>query len=137
MENYPNDVQNLQTLYQRKAQETMNTEVPLPWSKIFCGGQKTRSNRRPNLFPLYLSNGEESEENDHGNEFRGSKNGGREVWVSLEWPKNEENRRPTVATAATFAGLIRACPAAVGREILSTRSPLHDPPPWPVCVQGW
>ena len=29
---------------------------------------------------------------DHENEFRGSKNGGRDAWVGLEWPKNEENR---------------------------------------------
>ena len=27
---------------------------------------------------------------DHGNEFIGSKNGGREVWVGLEWPKNSK-----------------------------------------------
>ena len=64
---------------------TRNIAVPLPWSKSCCGGQKTRSNCRPNLFSSYLSNGEESEENDHGNEFRGSKNGeGGEVWVGLE-----------------------------------------------------
>ena len=58
---------------------------------------------------------------DHANEFRGSKNGGKEVWVILEWPKNEENWRPTVAAAAAFAGPIRACPVAVGREIWSVR----------------
>ena len=44
---------------------------------------------------------------DHGNEFKGSKNGGREVWVGLEWPENEENRKPTVAAVAAFAGPIR------------------------------
>ena len=35
---FTNDVHNLQTLYQRKAQETRNTAVPLPWSKSCCGG---------------------------------------------------------------------------------------------------
>ena len=125
-----NDIQNLQTLYQRKAQETMNTTVPLPWSKSCCGGRKTRSNCRPNLFSSYLSNDEESKENNHGNEFRGSKNGGREVRVGLEWPKNSKIRRPKVAVAATFAGPIQALPAAVGREILSARLPRRAPPPW-------
>ena len=54
---------------------------------------------------------------DHENEFRGSKNGGREVWVSLEWPENTKIQRPKVAAATAFAGPIRACPAAAGREI--------------------
>ena len=92
MENLPNDVQNLQTLYQRKAQETMNTVVPLSWSKGCYDGLKTRSNSLPNLFSSYLSNGEESAKRDHRNEFRGSRNGGREVWVGLEWPKNRKIR---------------------------------------------
>ena len=35
-------------------------------------------------FLSYLSNGDESGEKDHGNEFRGSKNGGKEVWVGLK-----------------------------------------------------
>ena len=74
---------------------------------------------------------------DHGNEFRGSKNGGREVWVSLEWSENEENRRPTVAAAVAFAGPIRARPAAVGCEIWQTRSPRLALSPWPARVQGW
>ena len=112
--------------------------VPIPWSKICCGGRKTRSNRRPNLFSSYLSNGEESEGKDHGNEFRGSKNGGREVWVFLEWTKNEENRRPTVTAAAAFAGPIRAHPAAVGREIWPARSLGGGSPPWLALVaRGW
>ena len=34
---------------------------------------------------------------DHGNEFRGSKNGGREVWVGLEWPEN--NFQPDLGTS--------------------------------------
>ena len=25
---------------------------------------------------------------DHGNEFRGSKNGGKELWGGLKWPEN-------------------------------------------------
>ena len=53
---------------------------------------KHLSNSRPNLFSLYLSNGKESTKRDHGNEFRGSKNGGREVWVGLELPKNRKIR---------------------------------------------
>ena len=73
---------------------------------------------------------------NHENEFRGSKNGGREVWIGLEWPKNEENWRPTVAAAAAFAGLIRECPAVVGREIWPARSPHLGLPPWPAHVQG-
>ena len=32
--------------------------------------------------------------------------------------------------------LIRACPTAVGREILPTRSPRPPPPPWLARVQG-
>ena len=50
--------------------------------------------------------------------------------MGLEWPKNEENRRPTVAAAAAFAGLIRAHPAAVGLEISGPRSPSGGAPPW-------
>ena len=40
------------------------------------------------MFLSYLSNGEEYAKRDYGNEFRGSKNGGNEVWVGLRWPKN-------------------------------------------------
>ena len=43
-------------------------------------------------FLSYLLNGEEYAKRDHGNEFRGSKNGGREVWVGLGWPKNAEKQ---------------------------------------------
>ena len=74
---------------------------------------------------------------DHKNEFRGSKNGGREVWAGLEWPENEENWRPTVAAAAAFAGPIWERPAAVGREIWPARSPRLALPPWLARVQGW
>ena len=45
------------------------------------------------------------EKNDHGNEFKGSKNGGREVWVGLKWPKNDKIRRPKVAATVVFASL--------------------------------
>ena len=99
-----------------------------------CGGRKTRSNSRPTLCLSYLSNGEESEKRDHGNEFRGSKNGGKEVWVGLKWPENDKIRRPKVAVAAVFAGPIRARPEAVGREILLPRSSGGGSPPYPARV---
>ena len=51
-----------------------------------CGGRKTRSNSRSNLFLSYLSNGDESGEKDHCNEFIGSKNGEKELWGGLNWP---------------------------------------------------
>ena len=54
---------------------------------------------------------------------------GRKVWVGLEWPENEENRRPTVAVATTFAGPIRARPSTVGLEIWPARSPRLALPP--------
>ena len=68
------------------------------------------------------------------NEFKGSKNGGREVWVGLEWPENGEIRRPTVAAAVGFAGPIWARPAAVRCEISRARSPGSGAPPWPARV---
>ena len=74
------------------------------------------------MFSSYLSNGDESGENDHGNEFRESKNGGKEVWVGLKWPKNEKIWRPKVAAATVFVGPIRARPAADGGELLRPRS---------------
>ena len=75
---------------------------------------------------------------DHGNEFRGSKNGGREVWVGLEWPKNIKIRRPTMAAVALFAGSIWARPSVVRSDILSTTSSGGVAPPWPVHVaRGW
>ena len=67
---------------------------------------------------------------DHGNEFRGSKNEGREVWVVLEWPENGEIRRPKVAVAPAFVGLIWASPAAVRREISRPRSTGGGAPTW-------
>ena len=66
---------------------------------------------------------------DHGNEFRGSKNGGREVWVGLEWPKNRKIRRPTLAATTAFAGPIWELPAVVRRETWPAGSPGGDAPP--------
>ena len=79
-------------------------------------------------------NGDESGENDHGNEFRGSKNGVREVWIGLKWPKNGKFRRPKVAAAAVFAGPIGELPVAAGREISRRWSSGGDAPPWPARV---
>ena len=102
-----------------------------------CGGRKTRSNCRPTLFLSYLSNNEESAKRHHGNEFRGSKNGGNEVWVGLKWPQNIKIRLPKFAAAAAFAGPIRVRPAAAGREILPAWSSGRPPPPWPAHLQCW
>ena len=68
--------------------------------------------------------------NDHGNEFRRYKNKGKGVWVGLEWPENEENRRPTVASIVVFAGPIRARQAAVGYEISQSRLSGGGAPTW-------
>ena len=57
--------------------------------------------------------------------------------VCLEWPENEENRRPTVAVAAVVAGPIRARPATVRRDFWPARSPHLDLPPWMARVQEW
>ena len=110
----------------------------MPWSKGCCGGRKTRSNCRPNLFSSYHSNDDESGENDHGNEFIGSKNGGREVWVGLKWQENGNIWRPKVAATAAFADPIYARPVAVGREITQPRSFSGGAPPWLTRVaRGW
>ena len=87
------------------------------------------------MFSSYLSNGDESGENDHGNEFIGSKNGGREVWFGLEWPKYDKIRRPKVAAAVVFADMIRARPAAAGRKISRRRSSGGGAPPCSARVQ--
>ena len=87
------------------------------------------------MFLSYLSNGDESGEKDHENEFRGSKNGGREVWVGLEWLENDKILRPKVAAVAVFAGLIRERPAAAGCEILRPRSSGGGAPPCLTRVQ--
>ena len=103
-----------------------------------CGGRKTRSNSRPNLFSSYLLNAEESAKRDNRNEFRGSKNGGREVWVGLEWPENRKIRRPTLAAAAAFAGPILAPPAVVRHETWPAGSSSGSAPPWTANVaRGW
>ena len=86
------------------------------------------------FFLSYLSNGDEYGEKDHGNEFRGSKNGGREVWFGLEWPENDEIRRPKVADIAVFAGPIQARLEAAGSEISRRRSSGGDAPPLPARV---
>ena len=87
------------------------------------------------MFLSYLSNGDESGEKDHIKEFKGSKNGGREVWVGLKWQENDKIWRPKVAAAAVFAGPIQASPAAAGREILWPRSSGGGAPPCPARVQ--
>ena len=75
---------------------------------------------------------------DNGNEFRGSKNGGREVWVGLEWPENRKIRRPTVAAAAVFAGLIWARLEVVRSETWPAGSSGSGTPPWSERVaRGW
>ena len=92
-------------------------QYPYLGPKVAVVAEKLDPTINQTCFSSYLSNGEESEEKDHGNEFRGSKNGGREVWVGLKWPENSKIRRPKVAATAVFAGLIRARPTAVGHEI--------------------
>ena len=67
--------------------------------------------------------------------FRGSKNGGKELWVGLKWPKNTKIRRPKFAAAAAFAGPIRARPTAAGRKILSAWSSGRPPPPSQARIQ--
>ena len=56
----------------------------------------------------------------------------------LEWPENEENRRPTVAIAAAFASPIQARPEVVGHEIWPARSPSGVAPTWVArASRGW
>ena len=87
------------------------------------------------LVSSYLSNGEESAKRDHGNEFKGSKNGGREVWAGLKsgkFPMTHGGRR------CRFAGPIRAHPAAARREISQAWSFGGGAPPRPARVHdGW
>ena len=75
------------------------------------------------------------EKKDKGNEFRGSKNSGKEVWVGLKWPKNTKIHRPKLVAAAAFAGPIRARPAAAGQKILPSWSSGRPPPPCLARVQ--
>ena len=74
---------------------------------------------------------------DHGNEFRGSKNRGREVWVGLEWPENSKIRQPTVAAVAVFADPIWARPTVVRREISQPTSSGGGAPTFPAHVARW
>ena len=72
---------------------------------------------------------------DHGNEFRGSKNGGKDLLVGLKWPENTKILRPKFAAAAAFASPIRARPAVAGRKILPAAASRRPPPPWMACEQ--
>ena len=75
---------------------------------------------------------------DHGNELRGFKNGGREVWVGMEWPENRKIRQPTVAAAVAFASPIWARPTVVSRETWPAGSSGGGAPPWLARVaKGW
>ena len=63
---------------------------------------------------------------DHVDEFRRSKNGGKELWGGLKWPENGRKINKISVThgaaAVGFVGQIPARPAAVGREILRPAS---------------
>ena len=58
---------------------------------------------------------------DHVNEFRGSTNGGKDLWGGLKWPENGRKIKKIPVThgaaAVGFASQIPARPAAVGSEI--------------------
>ena len=58
---------------------------------------------------------------DHGNEFRGSKNGGKDLWGGLKWPENGRKIKKILVThgaaAVRFAGQIPARRRTVGCEI--------------------
>ena len=45
------------------------------------------------FFLSYLSNGDESGEKDHGNEFGGSKKSGNELWGGLNWSEMARKSR--------------------------------------------
>ena len=62
---------------------------------------------------------------------------GERYGFGLEWPENDKIRRPKVAAVAVFAGPIRACPAAAGREILLQWSSGGGAPPCLARVQWW
>ena len=77
---------------------------------------------------------------DHGNEFRGSKYGGKELWVDRKWPemaeKNQEQSGDHGGRRRRFAGPIPARPTAVGLENLPTGSSGCPLPPCPARVAG-
>ena len=51
-----------------------------------------------------LPNGEESAKRDHRNEFRGSKNGGKELWGGLKWSEMAGKfKKSSVTTVAAVA----------------------------------
>ena len=77
---------------------------------------------------------------DHENEFRGSKNGGKELWGGRKW---QENGRKSGKLSVThggrrrrFAGPIPALPAAVGRKILPAAASGCPLPPWSARGSG-
>ena len=72
---------------------------------------------------------------DHGNEFRGSKNGRKEVWVGLRGPKNTKIWRPKFEVVAAFADPIRERPVTTGQEILPATTSRRPPPPYLARVQ--
>ena len=74
---------------------------------------------------------------DHVDEFRGSKNGGKELWGGLKFPENQKIRRQTEVAAVVFSGQIPARPASVGREILRPASSGGGAPSRTVCVVLW
>ena len=93
MENQPNDVQNSQTIYQWKAQETRNSSVPLPWSNSCCGGRKTRSNRRPTCFRRNFQRVRNLQKGTTGMSSEGPKMVGGRYGLArngLKWPKSQE-----------------------------------------------
>ena len=93
MENQPNDVQNSQTIYQWKAQETRNSSIPLPWSKSCCGGRKTRSKHRPTCFRRNFQTVRNMQKGTTGMSSEGPKMvGGRNGLAGngLKWPKSQE-----------------------------------------------
>ena len=102
-----------------------------------------RSKLRSNFLSSYLANSEESEEKDHGNEFRGSKNGGKGVWVGLGWPENGQMAGILKTAAADFERPIPARPPAAWPEIWPAESPggggptcqARGPRRWPETVK--
>ena len=79
----------------------------------------------------------ESAKRDYGNKFRGSKNGGKELWGGLQWPENRKIWRQTEAAAVVFSGQISAHPASVGREISRSAFSGGDAPPRLARVALW
>ena len=91
------------------------------------------------MFLSYLSNGDESGEKDHGNEFIGSKIDGKELWGGRKWSEMAGKIKKILMTHGgrrrRFVGLIPARLAAVGREILRSALSGCPPPTCPARVQ--